>query len=302
MVKVIEINRGKDNWYFLLGLGILVLNKLRYSIFGYTKPKPFSSRQIKKAIDYDFHIVNLWNEYLRMYLGHQPEFKDKTILELGPGDNLGVGIILLSRGVKQYNAIDINNLIVRTPDEFYEELFRQLENSTQQDISSLREQLKSLENNTIAGINYVYSPEFDLSVFKDKDIDFIFSQAAFEHFDDVGKTIEQISEISKSGTILVAKIDLRTHSRYVREKDPLNIYRYPDWLYNLLKFQGSPNRVRPFEYAELLEKNDWSDITIFPLTTLPNQYISAINNKLYSRFRDKKCQMEYLSIIICARR
>jgi len=126
------------------------------------------------------------------------------------------------------------------------------------------------------------------------------SQAVFEHFDIVERTVSQLSNIVHSGTILGAEIDLRTHTRWIRDVDPLNIYRYGDPIYSLFRFHGSPNRIRSFEYKDYFEKQGWTKVNIIPLTRLEREYVAQINDRLSEKFRDPANQMEYLSIMICA--
>ena len=72
------------------------------------------------------------------------------------------------------------------------------------------------------------SKDFNIvSAFGESTIDMVFSQAAFEHFDDIESTILQLNKVCKSGATFVAEINLKTHSRWIRDKDPDNIYRYP---------------------------------------------------------------------------
>jgi hypothetical protein len=47
--------------------------------------------------------------------------------------------------------------------------------------------------------------------------------------------------------------DRQTHSRWIREKDPNNIYRYARWFYRLFYSSGQLNRVRLAEYARFFE-------------------------------------------------
>jgi hypothetical protein len=131
-------------------------------------------------------------------------------------------------------------------------------------------------------------------------VDFIFSQAAFEHFEDVSKTVKDISLISKSGTILISVVDLKTHSRWIRDKDPNNIYRYSKWVYNLFTTSGSPNRVRPYQYKEMLEENGWKNVVIKPRKTLDDKKYNLVKNHFNKKFLDAKNQMSYLGIWLCA--
>src|SRR6056297_2602280 len=94
---------------FLEGLLILFLNKIRYSIFGYNKPRDFSSQDIEQAIRYDKQVVNGWIKYLKKYAPDY-DLKDKKVLELGPGNDLGTGMILLSHKIDSYKALDANDL------------------------------------------------------------------------------------------------------------------------------------------------------------------------------------------------
>jgi hypothetical protein len=82
--------------------------------------------------------------------------------------------------------------------------------------------------------------------------------------------------------------------------DPLNIYRYPNWIYNIFRFKGSPNRATPLDYKRSLERNDWTDVKIEPISILDKTYFNKIKNDLAKKFRELNTNMEYLTIIICA--
>ena len=110
----------------------------------------------------------------------------------------------------------------------------------------------------------------------------------------------RLSRIVKSGAILIAEVDLKTHTRWIRDADPLNIYRYSGSIYDMFRFRGSPNRFRPFEYEEALRKYGWAKIRILPLTVIEQGYLSGILGGLDSNFKDRVNQMEYLTMMICA--
>jgi hypothetical protein len=48
----------KEALYFLAGLAILLMNKIRYAIKGYQTPRPFDLSNIAKAIEYDYSVVS----------------------------------------------------------------------------------------------------------------------------------------------------------------------------------------------------------------------------------------------------
>ena len=139
-----------------------------------------------------------------------------------------------------------------------------------------------------------------MSVFEEEGIDLIVSQAAFEHFDNVEDVMRRLSKVVKAGTVLIAEVDLRTHTRWIRDADPLNIYRYEDSLYDALRFRGSPNRLRPFEYEQILKENGWRNIRIEPMEILDKNYVLKTQCKLAGRFQDQKNGMDQLIIAVCA--
>lgn len=287
---------------YLIGLFYLALNKIRYSFRGYYKPRGFPISEIRRSIEHDISVVERWLEYLNKYKGREYLLKDKKILELGPGADLGVGLIALLKGAKKYYSIDIKNLVKSVPNLFYEELFLYLDDNEDKfvDVDYLQKQLNLTLNNKSKKLSYVYCKDFDISVFKGEEFDLILSNAVFEHLDNIERSVYQLSKVAKKGCLFIAEIDLKTHSRWIRDIDPLNIYRYSDRMYNFLRFQGSPNRHRPSEYKMILLNNGWRNVEIFPLSTYVNYEFLRVKNCLNKRFQGLKCQMEYLSIMICA--
>lgn len=303
--KIIKFPKPHNFFYYGLGLAILLLNKIRHSIQGYQTPRTFPVSEIGRAIEYDVSIVDHWLIALEEYIRTKPDLSGKTVLELGPGADLGIGLILLARGARKYNAIDVHNLVEYVPERFYDELFKYLRvhNSSSQDqINDLRAQIKLTQTGKNNKLNYICRKDFDISVFADEAVDLVFSQAAFEHFDDIDATFSRLSKVVRDGSILVAEIDLNTHTRWIRDVDPLNIYRYGDFLYRLLRFRGSPNRHRPFEYKQVLEKYGWEDVRAWPLTSVDSDYASKVRDHLAPRFQSESNQIEHLSVMVCARK
>jgi SAM-dependent methyltransferase len=286
----------------MAGIAFMALSRAKYILKGYSTPKPFDVSEFEKCFEYDIHVVEQWLSNLQKYTHNANFLAGKNVLELGPGSDLGVGIYLLWKGCSQYNACDVNDLMKFTPYSFYEHFFGKLESiNSQADIDFLKRQLKETMKGNPSRLNYVIRNDFDIvSAFGEATVDLVFSQAAFEHFDDIDATISQLSTICKPGAILVAEIDLKTHSRWIREKDPNNIYRYPNYVYNIFWTRGFPNRIRPFQYKETFERFGWTDISITPLKKL-NGHDSSYSG-MNKTFTDNKNKMEYLSIMLCARK
>lgn len=292
----------RNTFLYMIGLGFLALAKTKHRLQGYTTPKPFDLSETDRCIEYDIGVVEHWLSHLNTYTQGAFSLEGRNVLELGPGSDLGIGLYLLAKGCHQYNACDVNNLVQSAPDSFYEQLFRTMESAGKRtDTGFLREQLKQTKGGKPSRLNYVVRDDFDLvSAFGESKVDLVLSQAAFEHFDDIEATIARLSAVCKPGALLAVEIDLMTHSRWIREKDPNNIYRYQDSVYRAFHFRGIPNRVRPFQYKAAFESCGWTDISITPLQKLDDP--SSSYSGMSRNFSDRKNQMDYLSIMLCARK
>lgn len=271
-----------DSFYYCAGIGFLALAKLKHMLRGYATPKPFSD--IERCIDYDISVAE---RYMR-----QADVTGKHVLELGPGADLGVGLYLLSRGAASYTAVDKHPL-AQGVEHFYDRFIQRISPG---DPGGLRELASAAGSSTSSRLNYLVLDDFQFArKLGPASMDIVFSNAAFEHFDDVGDVLDQVGVVLKPGGQLAATIDLQTHSRWIREKDPNNIYRYPRWLYRLFYFPGQPNRIRPAEYRALLR--NWREVATSPAATF-----DATSGRVHHAFRGKDAEMDVLTFVLSASR
>lgn len=297
--EIIRPSKAMNLFHFCAGLGFLALIKARSALFGYRTPRTFGVEDFKRAVDYDANVVERWLDHLRMYAG-KSDISGKTVLELGPGADLGVGLMLLSRGAGKYNSLDVNNLAESVPDALYEELFARLEKTGHKNTDELKRQLSLTRAGKNDRLNYIVTRDFDVTVFGKGAVDIVFSQAAFEHFSDMERTVAQLSGVVKKGALLVAEIDLKTHTRWIRDADPLNIYRYNDFIYDFFACPGSPNRLRPADYRRIFERNGWVNVRTAPVIKLDDEYVTRVRPSLSRRFRGTESEIQHLSVILSA--
>jgi SAM-dependent methyltransferase len=229
-------------FFFPLGIGFLFLAKAKYHLEGYTPKPPLKSAD--ERIDYDIKIAE---SYLSALTRRGVSIVGKDVLELGPGEDLGLGAYLLSKGAKSYRAFDLHPNASRASSELYERMHAR---------GILFDRSK---------LDLTVCPEFSLiKKLPSSSADIILSNAAFEHFDDPERVLRELTWVARSGAVLNASVDLQTHSRWIREHDPNNIYRYPDWLYRLFRFPGQPNRIRTAQYMKFLSQAGWKNVDIVP--------------------------------------
>lgn len=272
--------------YFVGGIGMMGLAWAKHRLHGYTTPTDFAASDKDKSAVHAARIVGEWTENLERYCGKSWQGRD--VLELGPGGTLGTGVNILIAGASSYQAVDKFALAENFDRSFYEALLA--------GFGRRDEILTAIEAGDKWPLQYHVDPEFHIDrAVAQQQFDLIVSCAAFEHFDDVSDTIARLSKLARPGTIACIQIDFCTHSRWLRDHDPNNIYRYPDWLYWMLPFPGKPNRVRPDEYSTLFIKEGWEKLEFYPMKTTAADYQKRTGHRLTKQYRRPECKMDVLS-------
>lgn len=280
------ITPPKYNQFFLfiLGLCIRSINKVRRIIIGYTSSRPFSTKEIERNVGYCLNVVKNWMNALICFTGDSNPFYNKHVIELGPGPDLGTGIIILAYGAKSYTAIDKNKLIHKTEKSFYNILLDDLKHLP--GYLNAKIAVSHLQKGIFTEyFSYIYDPSFDLQRFPLKKFNILVSQAVLEHIVNIREIFQILYYRLESNAIMVHEVDLGTHTGLIRNLDPLNHLRYSDTVWNLLSFDGSPNRLRMFDYQKILGQLGFGKIETKQIVTLDKEYVKNSKPHLSNKFR-----------------
>lgn len=287
----------RDIFYWTLGLGILLLNKVRYAVRGYRTPRPFSVKDVASVLEYDTEVVRRWEDALR-HAGATRPFAGQRILELGPGADLGVAVLLLAQQATSYAAVDANALATQAPRALYDAFLARFPKAH---AANIARELDAFFAQHPSAVTFVHDPRFTLRAIPDASADILVSNAAFEHFDNVPSILEAATRIVAPGGWLCIHVDLQTHTRILRDRDPLNIYRYPSAVYHRMRFAGIPNRVRPAVYTTTLARLGWRDITLTPVDTINAADLPRLSRGVADEFR-RDHYLGVLSFVLTARK
>lgn len=297
-------NTISNAYYKAIGLVFLFLGKAKHFAQGYVRTRAFSTAEIPTCVDYDIKVVDEWLEALEGYT-HEgaDQIRGARILELGPGADFGVPLYLLSKGISQYCSIDAFPLALRAPTELHEAMLERIGRiGSITPIQELRKALAGIEtaqSDSRSILRYIVREDFGIAdSFEAQGFDFVFSQAAFEHFDDVDDVVRQVSKVARPGARLVAGVDLKTHARWLRDKDPLNIYRFSECTYRLLGFRTMPNRMSASDYERILTKYGWKDIEFRNVNAVDDEYFERVKCGLNPAYRKDETRM--LWFMVCA--
>ena len=232
---------------------------------------------IKESTSY---IRKVYNDYLAY--GRVQKFTGR-IAEIGPGDNFGVALLLLTHGAEEVDAID----------RFYS----RRDHGAQWKIYSKLCSEEGVENPflgdpgeiTLHGLGYypgVAAEEFFSS--RKEYYDVILSRAVLEHlFDPIG-ALRDMAESLKPGGSLIHRIDLRDHGMFPNHH-PLTCLTINEIIYRRMTSKsGRPNRVLLHRYREWLEKSNLDgEIWITRLAGIKNEFKPVCWDDIPIRSRNK---------------
>ncbi len=215
------------------------------------------------------------NEYLR----------GKKILEFGPGNILGVALLMHAYGAERIHCLDRFPLQKMTESNL--KVYHLI-------IASLNTRQRHRANssfNKYGEPNSGFNPE-KIAYFvtpnglieKKEKYDLIISRAVLEHVNDLEKTFFNIAEALKKEGISVHQVDLKSHG-LDRYKD-FDFLTWPSPIYNLMfSHKGFPNRWRIDKYKELVSKTGLRCKKLIPTGKLEDEKIKFIQPKLANSFR-----------------
>lgn len=258
------------------GLAMGTANTIRHNRQGYVTPRPFDAKDVQRTLDHAFEVVD------RLERDGSVDWTGKRVLECGPGPDLTTGVIMVVRGAESYCAVDRFDNRAQASGSLYEALGQRLDAAIQ------RERLGFVQA-TFPLLSEVTGP-FELFM----------SNATLEHVEDVPTLFESLRRLSAPGGRMVHHVDARTHMRWIKDLDPLNILRFSDFTYDhLLQFPGAPNRLRASDYRRAAESSGWRVTGVVPAITAEAGYLRRL--RLARRFRDAD-DLELLAFTLVAER
>lgn len=182
-----------------------------------------------------------------------------TVLELGPGGNVGTTLLFLRDGCDRGYCIDVFPFISSQPD--------------------LYQELVDNPDELLQRIDYRCPEAIEDTALPDGSIDIIFSNACLEHVIDPAGAARRISTLLKPGGVTTHGIDLRDHRNF---ELPLDFLRYPEWMWQAASSRRThTNRWRASDWSNAFQAAGLVDIRVEP------KEVADVTNKQRDRFAKK---------------
>lgn len=252
---LVAMNIGRNGWA-----------RLRFAMGRVDSPNGATHRRFSLS-----DSLNYINRVFEDYLAHAGitagELRGKRILEIGPGDSLGVALRFLAAGAAQVVSVD--------------KFFSRRDPVKQHQIyHAMREQRSPAERAAFDGavrlspvlefnperLRYVYGRGIEDAgdALEGAPFDFAVSRAVLEEIDDLDLVLAKIDSKMRPGGMQVHRIDFRDYGMFSRHgHHPLEFLTVPDVVYqNGMQF-GRPNRRLIDCYRTRIEALGY-ETTLFP--------------------------------------
>lgn len=243
-------------------------------------------------------------EVLRQHSGENG-LRDLSVLEIGPGDVVPIGLLAIGAGAAKYHAVD--RFFGDIAGVFAKNLYRELADAAPADVKQTWRQ-RGVDPDqypwTGSGelIQLIARPLEEVSR-EIAGVDVVFSYNVLEHITDVDACFQNLWQVVRPGGRMVHRVDFGPHGYWLRPPNPLEFLSVPRLLWHGMgSNRGTPNRVRFGEMMRSLERVGFH-CTVVSSERLPFDTIQELRPRLAREFRGMTDEdLSYLNAIIIAER
>lgn len=251
---------------------------------------------------YAEHVLGNFTTYQRQLSGRVTDFAGLRVLELGPGEHLGVAMLFMAAGAREVVAIDVSPEL-RAGSRAVAGLYAALAEILPDHLS--RERFAQVRAAGVPGasVRYVHDLKIEAaSVERLGRFDLIVSTSVLEHLADLRAGFLAMHDLLVPGGWMAHCVDLGSHDRY--ERSPLAFLQTPAWAWRMqFGHLGGPNRLRVGDYRRLSGDCGFTDIDISIEQTFAGTEVQRVRPLLGPEFAMATDEdLRAAVILVCARR
>lgn len=201
------------------------------------------------------YVERVYGDYLAYGGIDEPALRGASVLELGPGDNLGVALCFLAAGAT--DVVSTDRFIPYRDPERELQVLRALAAARPPEAAARVEPMLAGDAVDFSGVPFTFLPETPIedavAALGESRFDLIVSRAVLEHVHDLQAAFAAMDRLLAPGGRMVHEVDLDDHGLFTGGgHNPLTFLTVGDRTYRWMgeESAGLPNRLRIDWYEE----------------------------------------------------
>src|SRR5688500_4710040 len=153
------------------------------------------ARNVKEAVEFAIHSAEKFISWLP---GKAPHLRNRTVLEIGPGQDLGFPLILMGFGAKM---VLIDRYLCQWDPDFHPVYYRTLRGEIRKQFHTIETAAldQVIENNAhaVTNLRTIKVGLENIDEVPDSSVDVSYSNATFEHLANPAKAIQQLARVTR---------------------------------------------------------------------------------------------------------
>lgn len=264
------------------------LTKVRYKLGKFETKTGATHTKFKEISGSVEYINKVFNEYF-LYSGLPIEYiQGKSILEIGPGDNLGVALKFLVHGASKVVCVD--KFYSKRNLQQQSQIYKAMRNELSPDERRIFDSIVKLDDNGLKFVSnkleYIYGKGIE-EVQVNTSFDMVISRAVMEHVYSLDAAFYNMDKILKPGGYMIHNIDFKDHGLFTSAgMHPLTFLTISDRIWDLMtKDSGKPNRMLIGYYKKKMNELNY-EFKIAGIQYIESLNMRLIRPKLHSTFRN----------------
>jgi len=273
-------------------MGLSVISRRIARLFGagvdaepaasWSTANPLERPGVKEAVEFAVHSADLLLGWLP---GREAFLARKTVLEVGPGQDFGLPLILSGFGA---NVVLVDKYLPEWDEQFHPAYYRALCAAATERFPGINtkpiRQLLRRGAHRARGMRLIKLGLERADEIADAAVDVSYSNATLEHLAETPEAIEQLGRITRVGGLGFHQIDFRDHRDSGR---PLEYLCLPEDEFVALAEGLSwscGNRLRHTEFHELFERAGF-EVRFEPNMIAEEAYLGDVRSRAQARFQ-----------------
>ncbi len=219
---------------------------------------------IDRCLDY---IDEVYADYIRNSGLTKETFVGKQILEVGPGENLGVALKFIANGAQKVVCVDRFSSLI-DENRLYEIYYALYSRMGKDEKDALSDVISFSEGSYKINTNYIVYNKLSIdqltSLFAPSSFDLIISRAVLEHVFYIRDALDVMHELLRKGGYMLHEIDFRDHGMFTEWLLPEHTFLTvpPKKWTQITTHLGAPNRMLYSQYVSYFSKKEYDIRTV----------------------------------------